>query len=184
MGLDRVVGFRGDPVRHIDRDRCLRQARIGIASLARDIDLVGLEVVVDVGLLGLVGHRDRVRGGLRLLEGVRDHKGHVLAEVAHDIVVERGARLVHIHGREVGRDAKHLAQIPALEDGADPRHLPRARRVDGRDGAARNCCSHRHRIEHPWKAVIGRVLGRAGDLDRPIDTGSRLADLGHRGGGR
>ena len=101
MGLDRVVGFRGDPVRHIDRDRRSGETRVGIAALAGDVGRVGFEVGVDVGFLGLVGHGDGVGGGLRLLERVGDHERHVLAVVAHDIVVERRSRLVHVHGREV-----------------------------------------------------------------------------------
>jgi hypothetical protein len=165
------------PVPGVDRDRRRGVGLCGIAALAGDLGLLGDEVRIDVGRFGRVGHSDRVRGRLRLLERIGDRERDVLPVIANDVVVERRPRLVQHQGvREVRRYVRDRSEVSALQNGTHARHLPGAGRIDGRYRSFGDRRANGHGVKHARKIMIGGIACRTGDLEGAIDAGARLAD--------
>ena len=97
MQLDRIVGFNGSPVGFIERDSGAGESLVRGAAGAIDARLpIRIEMRSDVWLLLAVGDFDSGRSCVRLLEGLGNYDGDILAVVANDIIFEIRAGLTQI----------------------------------------------------------------------------------------
>ena len=115
-----------------------------------------------------------------LLERVRDHEGDGLTLMANPIVLEHVQALAvrRIHPRLV----RAIGEPGGIEVGQDREHagglLGRAR-VEGDDAASRDGARDDRRVGQVRTGVeLGRVGGRAGDLEPAVDAAHRLAERG------
>src|SRR5882762_3721810 len=175
MQLDGIVSLGRQAVGLIHPDLGLGERLLGVAALAFDL-LVRLrrEALVHVRALLAVRDLHRFRGRHRLRERIGDGQRHVLPVIADDVVFERRARLVDArHARAefvIDRRARQPADVPAVEDGANARHLLSGARVDSPNFSLGNRAADRHRVHHAREVMVGRVHRLAAHLQRAIDA--------------
>ena len=132
---------------------------------------VRFEVGLDVRLLLVVRHANRIGGSLGSLERVRHSERDVLAVVANDIVLERRAPLFAdaFHPLSQGR-AQHLANVLAMKDRAHTGHLLGRARIEFDNPAVGDRRLDRNGIQQPGKVEVGGVLRLSAHLHRAIDA--------------
>ena len=181
MRLDRIMGLWRYRIMGIYRDRRGRIGLLCIATLANDFCFLGDQVGIDIRSFRRIRHSDGVRGCFGLFERIRDCKRYILAVITNNVVVERRSRLVqHESVAEARRDTRNRNEVAAFQDCAHAGHLTCARRIDGLYLAFSNRCTDRHGVEHIREAVVGSISGRAGDLERAVNAGTRLTDFRDR----
>ena len=122
---------------------------------------------------------DRLGGVLGALDGIRDHEGDRIADVAHLV------RLQHPIGRDLDPGAGHEAQarqmaepggIGAGEHQRDPRHGAGLRQIGDAKARMRVRRAHHHRMEQSGRRIVGHITAGAAHQRIVLQPPDRLPD--------